>query len=197
MFTCARSWFDASMAWDATLSGRRGRHRAYRDVAIQACLTIRVLFGVPLRQTTGVVESLLELAGLNWAVPDFGTLARRQKTLPAAIPSRPSGPLAPSDRARASRPPLGSSIADAPLLPDLLDQIPPDEGIGSVTGGGACDTRKCHNAIAARTAHAVIPPRRNAKLCKPDTPGPTRPAPERETKRCDPQTIRGAHCGNS
>ena len=64
-----------------------------------------------------------------------------------------------------------SSIGDAPMLPDLLGQIPPDEDIGSVTADGAYDTRKCHDAIAARNAHAVIPPRKNAKMWKPDTPG--------------------------
>jgi hypothetical protein len=64
-----------------------------------------------------------------------------------------------------------SSIGDAPMLPDLLDQIPPDEEIGSVTGDGAYDTRKCHDAIAARNAHAVIPPRKNAKLWRSNTPG--------------------------
>jgi hypothetical protein len=36
---------------------------------------------------------------------------------------------------------------------------------------GAFDTRKCHDAIAARNADAVIPPRKNAKLWKADTPG--------------------------
>ena len=56
---------------------------------------------------------------------------------------------------------------DAPMLPDLLDQIPPDQEIGTVTGDDAYDTRKCHNAIAARNANAVIPPRQNAKLWKP------------------------------
>jgi hypothetical protein len=60
---------------------------------------------------------------------------------------------------------------DAPMLPDLLDQIPPDQDLGSVTADGAYDTRKCHDAIAARNADAVIPPRKNAKLWKPDTPG--------------------------
>ena len=64
-----------------------------------------------------------------------------------------------------------SSIGDAPVLPDLLDQISPHQEIGSVTADGAYDTRKCHDAIAARKAHAVIPPRKNAKLWKPDTPG--------------------------
>ena len=64
-----------------------------------------------------------------------------------------------------------SSIGDAPVLPDLLGQIAPDQEIDSVTADGAYDTRKCHDAIAARKAHAVIPPRKNAKLWKPDTPG--------------------------
>jgi len=48
---------------------------------------------------------------------------------------------------------------------------PADQNLGSVTADGAYDTRKCHDAIAARNAHAVIPPRKNAKLWKPDTPG--------------------------
>jgi hypothetical protein len=60
---------------------------------------------------------------------------------------------------------------DAPTLPDLLNQIPPEQELGSVTADGAYDTRKCHDAIAARNAHAVIPPRKNAKLWKPDTLG--------------------------
>lgn len=36
---------------------------------------------------------------------------------------------------------------------------------------GAYDTRNCHAAIAARNAHAVIVPRKNAKPWKPDAPG--------------------------
>ena len=65
----------------------------------------------------------------------------------------------------------GSQIGDAPMLPELLDQIPPDVEIGSVTADGAYDTRKCHDAVADRGAHAVIPPRKNAKPWKPSTPG--------------------------
>ena len=60
----------------------------------------------------------------------------------------------------------GSHIGDAPVLPDLLRQIPMGEKIGSVVADGACDTRKCHDAIADRGAHAVIPPRKNAKPWK-------------------------------
>ena len=60
---------------------------------------------------------------------------------------------------------------DAPMLPELLNQIPDDQDIGSVTADGAYDTRKCHDAIAARDAQAVIPPRRNAKPWKPTSAG--------------------------
>jgi hypothetical protein len=57
------------------------------------------------------------------------------------------------------------------MLPDLLGQIPADVEFGTVTADGACDTRKCHDAIAERDAHAVIPPRRNAKPWKTITTG--------------------------
>ena len=57
------------------------------------------------------------------------------------------------------------------MLPELLDQIPPEQEIASVTADGAFDTRKCHDAIAARSAAAIIPPRKNAKPWKPDTAG--------------------------
>ena len=43
----------------------------------------------------------------------------------------------------------GSNIGDAPMLPELLSQIPFGQDIGSVTADGAYDTRKCHEAIAA------------------------------------------------
>lgn len=56
-----------------------------------------------------------------------------------------------------------SDVGDAPMLPELLCQIPPDQEIASVTADGAYDTRKCHDAIAERGSAAVIPPRKNAK----------------------------------
>jgi len=192
-------WFDPEMIWDAAPSGRRGRQQSYSDAAIQTCLSMKVLFGMALRQTTGFVESLLRLAGLDWAVPDFSTLSRRQKTLAVNIPySGSRGPLhllidstgikvegewharkhgGPKRRVWRKIPlgideqtlevraveVTGSHIGDVPVLPDLLSQTPADETIGSVTADGAYDTRKCHDAIADRGAHAVIPPRKNAK----------------------------------
>ena len=59
----------------------------------------------------------------------------------------------------------------SPMLPELLKHVPPDQDIGSVTADGACDTCKCHDAIAERNAHAVIPPRKNAKPWKPASNG--------------------------
>ena len=40
-----------------------------------------------------------------------------------------------------------------------------------MTADGAYDTRRCHDAIADRGAHAVIPPRKNARPWKPTTAG--------------------------
>ena len=70
-------WFDPEMTWGATPSGKRGRSRTFSDTAIQTCLTMKVLFGMALRQTAGFVESLLRLMGLDWEVPDFSTICRR------------------------------------------------------------------------------------------------------------------------
>ena len=202
-------WFDPAMTWEAAPTGKRGRQPSYSDAAIQTCLTMKVLFGMALRQTTGFVESLLHLIGLSWSVPDFNTLSRRQKTLKVNIPYRGSqGPLhllidstgikvegegewnarkhgGPKRRVwrkihigideqtleiRAAEF-TTSDVGDAPMLPELLDQIPPEQDIASVTADGAYDTRKCHDAIAERGAAAVIPPRKNARPWKPDTAG--------------------------
>ncbi|MEM8572639.1 MAG: IS5 family transposase [Pseudomonadota bacterium] len=43
-----------------------------------------------------------------------------------------------------------NSVGDAPMVPELLEQIPPDQAIGSVTADGAYDTQKLNDATAAR-----------------------------------------------
>lgn len=83
-------WFNPKMEWLALPNGRRGRPATFSDAAIQACLTLKALFGLALRQTSGMVASLLELAKLDWPVPDHSTLCRRQKDLAVTIPYRPS-----------------------------------------------------------------------------------------------------------
>jgi 2-keto-3-deoxy-6-phosphogluconate aldolase len=64
-----------------------------------------------------------------------------------------------------------NTIGDAPVLPDLLNQIAQQEKSACVTADGACDTSACHDAIAARGALTVISPRKTARLWKPATGG--------------------------
>ena len=64
-----------------------------------------------------------------------------------------------------------NAIGDAPMLPDLLAQIPGNEPIVSVSADGAYDTRACLDAIAQRGAQVVIPPRKTASLWKRESPG--------------------------
>ena len=43
-------WFDPEMEWLAAPRGGRGRPETFSDAAIQTCLTLKALFGLPLRQ---------------------------------------------------------------------------------------------------------------------------------------------------
>jgi len=52
-------WLDKEMTWLAPPDGGPGRPAVFLDAAIQFCLTIKVLFKLPLRQATGMVASLL------------------------------------------------------------------------------------------------------------------------------------------
>jgi DDE family transposase len=72
---------------------------------------MKVLFGMPLRQTTGFVQSMLRLVGPDWAVPDFGTLCRRQRTLNVSLPYRGgTGPLNLLTDSTGNKAPLGSIL---------------------------------------------------------------------------------------
>lgn len=78
------------MEWFAAPDGRPGRPLRFSDRAIEFCLTLKGLFQLPLRQVTGLARSLLRLAGLDWPVPDYTTLCRRQKSLWVALGGRPN-----------------------------------------------------------------------------------------------------------
>ena len=95
-------WLNKGMQWYASASGKRGRQPLFSDAAIQFCLSIKCLFGLALRQSLGVVESLLRLAGMDWRVPDFSTVCRRQKTLQVQLSYR-SSTAAPSIGASGAR----------------------------------------------------------------------------------------------
>ena len=87
---------DAALsAWCAPASGRPGGQRTYSDLAIEAALTIRMVFHLPLRQTEGFLRSLAELLDLDLPIPDHTTLSRRLKKLDNHRFQRPvtAGPI--------------------------------------------------------------------------------------------------------
>jgi len=63
-----------------------------------------------------------------------------------------------------------SGDGDSHILPELLDQIPEGEEIGTVTADGAYDTRRRHTAIIDRQATAIIPIRKNGRPWNEDCP---------------------------
>jgi hypothetical protein len=76
-------WFsDAAIAaWRAEPRPTRGGQACYSALAITTVLTIRAVFRLALRQTAGLIGSLIHLLGLELPVPDHSTLSRRAKTL--------------------------------------------------------------------------------------------------------------------
>ncbi len=75
---------DAALdAWRAPASGKPGGQRTYADLAIEAALTIGMVFHLPLRQTEGFLRSLAQLLELDLPIPDHTTLSRRLRKLGA------------------------------------------------------------------------------------------------------------------
>ena len=72
-------------AWLYAGPPQRGAQFHYSDLAIETALTLRKLFKLPLRQTEGFVQSLLDLLGLDLEAPDHTTLSRRQQSLAQLI----------------------------------------------------------------------------------------------------------------
>jgi Transposase DDE domain len=72
---------DAIDAWRAPQTGKRGAQPVYADLAIETALSLRLLFGLPLRQTEGFLHSILSLMGVALPCPDHTTLSRRNATV--------------------------------------------------------------------------------------------------------------------
>jgi len=81
---------DAIDSWREPPSGKPGGQRTYADIAIEASLTIRMVFHLPLRQTEGFLRSLAQLLELDLPIPDHTTLPRRHQKL-GGIPLRSAG----------------------------------------------------------------------------------------------------------
>lgn len=80
-------WFseDAAAAWHYDGPPQWGSDPTYSDFAIETCLRLRLVYGLPLRQTQGFVASLFRLLDLDLPVPDYSTLSRRAKDLPVDL----------------------------------------------------------------------------------------------------------------
>jgi hypothetical protein len=85
-------WFteDAIAAWKAMPRTTPGGQPHYSDLAITTALTLRAVFHLALRQTEGLIGSILQLLGLDLPVPDYSTLSRRAQSL--ELPAQPRAP---------------------------------------------------------------------------------------------------------
>ena len=82
-----RLWFseEAIGAWRAPIGEKPGGQPVYSDLAIEAALTVRLVYGLALRQTEGFLRSVSALLGLGLRIPDHSTLSRRSKGLNVRI----------------------------------------------------------------------------------------------------------------
>jgi len=81
-------WFtdEAIEGWRAALRTTPGGQPWYSPLAILTALTLRAVFRLALRQTEGLIGSVIGLLGLDLAVPDHSTLSRRAETLEVPRP---------------------------------------------------------------------------------------------------------------
>ena len=88
-------WFtDAAIeAWQAEPRTTRGGQPLYSALAIATALTLRAVFRLALRQTEGLIGSVITLLGLTLAVPDHSPLSRRAETLEVPRPRPDSAPV--------------------------------------------------------------------------------------------------------
>ena len=151
---------------------------------------------IPYRPSTGALHLLIDSTGIKaegegeWFAKKHGPSKPRQwrkvhlgidaDTLEIRAIEITGSRVGPSRGLRATH----CRAMDAPMLPELLNQIPDDQPIGKVSApshglranrcratDGAYDTRGCHAALAARSACAVIPARKNARPWLETTPG--------------------------
>src|SRR5215213_8239929 len=81
-------WFtaEAIAAWHAEPRTTPGGQPHYSSLAILTALTLRAVFRLALRQTEGLIGSIIRLLDLDLATPDHTTLSRRAETLEVPRP---------------------------------------------------------------------------------------------------------------
>lgn len=196
-------WFDEDVldSWEHdNAEGKVGRPYVYSDVAIECLLTLREVFRLPYRQTEGLGRALAKIMGVDVAIPDFTSLAKRAAKLGVSLGVRQaSGPIDvvvdstglkvygegewkvrkhgvgkrrtwrklhlavnPDTHEIVAETMTVGSGHDANQVKPLLDQV---EGkVQTFYGDGAYDQWKVYGELKGRGVHAIIPPRKNAKI---------------------------------
>ncbi|MFH5926890.1 IS5 family transposase [Roseomonas xinghualingensis] len=88
-------WFtDAAIAaWKAERRTAQSGQPRYSELAISTALALRAVFRLALRQTEGLMGSIIDLLGLDLPVPDHSTLSRRAETLEVRQPRSSTRPI--------------------------------------------------------------------------------------------------------
>jgi hypothetical protein len=86
---------DALAVWLAPPRTTPGGQPVFSDLAIEICLTLRMVFKQPLRQTQGLMRSIAKLLGVEITVPHFTTMSRRGNglSLPPQTASKSAKPV--------------------------------------------------------------------------------------------------------
>ena len=174
-------WFtdEAVAAWRAEVRTTPGGQPHYSALAITTALILRAVFGLALRQTEGLIGSIIGLLGLDLAVPDHSTLSRRAKTLEVPPCRRVgAGPLHLlvdstglklgggsewlAEKHGTSRRRSWRKLHDAAMADALLDQIA--DPIASFTADGLYDQDRVSQTVGERhpDAAVIVPPRAGA-----------------------------------
>ncbi len=129
-------WFDPSMPWEAIPSGRRGCQQAHGDAAMQTCLALKVLPGLPRRQGEPAKRHRIKPAGERFRGKRAGTVRARllrarlrHPVMAAEAPRKPDG-----NGRDHSVPRFERRLAPARPLQRRLDQSQPLALAGSIQG---------------------------------------------------------------
>ena len=89
-------WFtkEALVGWRAQSRKTPGGQPHYSNLAIETALTLRAVFRLALRQSEGLIGSIMELLEIDLPVPDHSTLSRRACGVPVQnLPRSGTGEL--------------------------------------------------------------------------------------------------------
>lgn len=82
-------WFSDDMIKDwknQQNSGKPGKSNDYSDTAILCMATLAEVYNLRLRQTEGLMLSVMKMMRLDLSVPDYSTLCRRRRKLEVHLP---------------------------------------------------------------------------------------------------------------